>query len=196
MSRSPVLGIDPGLQRLATVWAAGPTLGDLRLATIRARNLRDGRRLVYLRDGLRRVLDDAEPEIALLEGYAMAKGQGAHQLGEIGGVIRTELTDREIPYVVVPPKRLKKYFTGDGNAGKDRMLINAQLRVGAAVPVACDDEADALAAHWLGGEAGGWLTVSPVNTPAKVKAAIVAEVRDDMLQASTRSPVLTPIPGV
>lgn len=182
MNRSPVLGIDPGLQRLATAWASGPTLADLRLATLRpGKGVTGGRRLLYLRDGFRNVLDVAAPEVALIEGYAMGQKQGSHQLGEIGGVIRVELAEREIPYVEVSPTRLKKYFTGHGGADKDRMLITAQLRVGITVPVECHDEADALALHWLGGEAGRWLELSPVATSAEVRAPIVAEIRDRML---------------
>lgn len=67
-------------------------------------------------------------DVVVLEGYAFARPNQAHQLGELGGVIRLELHDRRVPYVDIPPALLKRFATGKGNATKDAMLAAAIRR--------------------------------------------------------------------
>lgn len=62
--------------------------------------------------------------LVVLEGYGFNSMRGVY-LGELGGIIRFWLWQRGIPYIDIPPKRLKKYATDNGNAGKDEMLSRA-----------------------------------------------------------------------
>lgn len=64
-----------------------------------------------------------------VEGYAFARPNQAHQLGELGGVVRYRLWELGIPYTDVAPACLKKFATGKGNAGKPDML-DASRRAG------------------------------------------------------------------
>lgn len=82
-------------------------------------------------------------DLVVLEGYAYA-GHQAHQLGELGGVIRVALHDAGIPWVAVPPATVKKLATGAGNAKKEQVLLAAVRRLGYTGD--SNDEADAL---WL-----------------------------------------------
>lgn len=66
--------------------------------------------------------------VVVLEGYSYASANQAHQLGELGGVVRVELWRCQIPYVEIPPALLKRFATGKGNAGKDEMLAAAIRR--------------------------------------------------------------------
>lgn len=84
------------------------------------------------------------PDLVVLEGYAYGRVNKAHELGELGGVVRLALWRAGIPFVVVPPSTLKKYATGKGNASKDQVLIAAVKRSG--IEFNNNDEADA---WWL-----------------------------------------------
>lgn len=70
---------------------------------------------------------DNEPiSYVALEGYAMGISAGKNtslcDLAELGGIIKNHLYSRDIPFLVVPPKSLKKFITGNGNASKDMMI--------------------------------------------------------------------------
>jgi len=69
-------------------------------------------------------------DLVVLEGYAFARPNQAHQIGELGGVIRLALHTRRLPYVEVAPSALKKYATGKGNAPKEMVLVEAVKRLG------------------------------------------------------------------
>jgi hypothetical protein len=101
-------------------------------------------RLILIRDW---VLDGigGRTTTVYLEGYAYGRHNQAHQLGELGGVIRVALAERNVNVAVVPPATLKQFATGKGNAGKADMLL-AAMRAGYA-----DDSADdnAIDAYWL-----------------------------------------------
>lgn len=85
-------------------------------------------------------------ELVVIEGYAFGvQGQQGHiSLGELGGVVRCALADRDIPFVEIPPSSLKMFATGKGNAKKEAVLVAAiqKLKYGGN----STDEADAL---WL-----------------------------------------------
>jgi crossover junction endodeoxyribonuclease RuvC len=71
-----------------------------------------------------------EADIVVLEGYSYASANQAHQIGELGGVVRLVLYHRRIPFVDVAPATLKKFATGKGNAPKDAMIAAAIRRFG------------------------------------------------------------------
>lgn len=57
-------------------------------------------------------------DVGIIEGYAFAKGFRAHQMGELGGVIRLGFFQKKIPLVVIPPTTLKKFAIGRGRVKK------------------------------------------------------------------------------
>lgn len=91
-----------------------------------------------------------------VEGYAFARPQQAHFLGELGGVIRDRLITHGIPYIDVPPTKLKKFVTGKGNANKEQMAVGTYKRWGR--EFATNDEVDAFALAML-----GWAVLHPEN---------------------------------
>lgn len=68
-------------------------------------------------------------DLVVLEGYAFARPNQAHQLGELGGVVRLALYENDVGYVDIPPALLKKYATNSGNASKEEMLSQAIQRL-------------------------------------------------------------------
>lgn len=86
----------------------------------------------------------AHPDLVVLEGYSYASGNKAHDVGELGGVVRLALFEAGIRYEVVAPKTLKTFACDNGNASKDDVLLAAVRRLG--YEGKSKDEADAL---WL-----------------------------------------------
>jgi len=104
--------------------------------------LRGMQRLYWIQS---RVLAHAEDaDLVVLEGYSYGSGYQAHQLGELGGVVRLGLWCRGIPYVDLPPAIRCKMATGKGNASKEHVLSEAVQRLG--YTGHSDDESDAM---WL-----------------------------------------------
>lgn len=139
----PVVGIDPSLTATGVAWPDGstevlawPGRGVDRLAGVYAR----------VENWCHRgPLAVGEP-LVILEGYAHGKGNQAHQMGELGGVLRLVLHHQHVEFVVVPPAVVKKYATGKGNANKDLVRDAARDRLGPLAPGISSDECDAL---WL-----------------------------------------------
>lgn len=83
-------------------------------------------RLAWYREQILEVIALTIPDLAVIEDYAFSRAAAhAHQLGELGGVIRLALWDRDITTVEIVPSSLKKWLTGKGNAGKDDMVAVA-----------------------------------------------------------------------
>lgn len=63
-----------------------------------------------------------------MEGYAPEKRFGREQAGELGSIVKQAVRvafDSPTCYpTIVPPKNLKKFVTGSGNAPKDLMLLS------------------------------------------------------------------------
>ena len=84
--------------------------------------LRGAERLSSLRRRIMPYIRAFMPELVALEGYAYDAENRLADLGEIGGILRVELHDLKIPYIVVPPTTLKQFVTGSGAASKDKMV--------------------------------------------------------------------------
>jgi len=71
-------------------------------------------------------------DLAVIEGLAfMARNTGAlTKLAGLQYLIRHELLNQKINFVIVPPTTLKKFVTGKGNCHKDLMLLETYKRYG------------------------------------------------------------------
>jgi Holliday junction resolvasome RuvABC endonuclease subunit len=83
-------------------------------------------------------------DLVIIEGYAFSQPNRAHQMGELGGVIRLGLRQAKIPVVIIPPSKLKKFATGVGTGKKERIFGECIRRLG--YDGFSHDEADAI---WL-----------------------------------------------
>lgn len=91
--------------------------------TIATKALRGMERLTFIASEL--LNHAARSDVVVLEGYAFARPNQAHQLGELGGVARLMLYQTGLPYIEVAPAALKAYATGKGNAKKEDVLAAA-----------------------------------------------------------------------
>jgi len=90
--------------------------------------LRGADRLLSLRNRLFQLIDAFKPELVVIEGYSYGSVGKDFEIGELGGVIKVELREREIPFEVVSPKSLKK-FMGVKRDGKELMVAAVKNRL-------------------------------------------------------------------
>lgn len=160
-----VVGLDLSLAATGVATAEGarvirPTTGGMeRLAEIRERVLDSVHRL--------RAIYGHHPDLVVIEGYSYASANSAHQLGELGGVVRLALWETGIRFVDVAPSKLKKYATGTGNAPKAEVLAAAIRRLG--YQGHDDNGADAAWLWTMGMDAYG---LAPVKMPETHRAAL------------------------
>jgi Holliday junction resolvasome RuvABC endonuclease subunit len=132
-----ILALD--LSLTATGWATSlNTYGVERTAG----TFRGVERLLEYEHWVSKMLAHFTPDTVVIEGYAYARPNQAHQIGELGGVVRLALA--EYPTVEIPPATLKKYATGKGNSPKPTMRMELYKRAG--IDVSDDNAVDAL---WL-----------------------------------------------
>ena len=109
---------------------------------IETKKLSGAPRLACIRNALLGVIGGTPGiSFAALEGYSMASTHRALDLGELGGIVRLVLHDEGIPFVVVPPKSLKLFVTGSGDADKEAMRFATLKKWG--VDFNQDDQCDA-----------------------------------------------------
>ena len=126
-----ILGIDLGLLATGLVlWDADGTESDI--ITLGER-LRGGKRLFEVGEKIWDRIDSWEPDLVVLEGYAYA-GQKVVGTAELGGVVKCLLhhpaNAAVIRHIIVPPGKLKKFATGNGNADKPTMAQAVRKRWG------------------------------------------------------------------
>lgn len=89
------------------------------------------RRLAWIENWFDKVvLVNARPDFAASEDYAVRAEQGAHYLGEGGGITKILLWFRGIRFRLHDPMSLKLYVAHDGTADKELVRITAAERWG------------------------------------------------------------------
>lgn len=142
-----VFGIDPSIARTGLARPDGSTV-SIKATADSSDPLRRLHQLVtQVAHELKRW---PEATLLVVEGYMLhgpSSGTTKIRLGELGGAIRLLAWERGLDVVEVPPSSLKLAATGNGSAGKDRM-VEAALADGG--HPANHDEADAYHLHRLG----------------------------------------------
>ncbi len=152
-----VLGLDLSLVRTGVALIVPPTLTTWNLSP--GDKLRGVARLSWYRDKIRGLIDDVHPGKVVIEGYAFARPNQAHQIGELGGVVRLALMDWGGQWYEVPPASMKKFVTGMGNAKKNVIPLHLYKRW--KLEVEQEDQADATGLAMMGlchqdPDADGW----------------------------------------
>lgn len=127
------LGLDLSLTATGIAHSTGTV-------TIGAR-VKGAERLVTIRDKVLRWYSCDKATLVVVEGYSYASVNQAHQVGELGGVVRVALYERDIPVAVVSPGQRAKYATGRGNAKKAEVVSAISARSG--LSFADDNQVDA-----------------------------------------------------
>jgi len=72
-----------------------------------------------------------ELPLICMEDYSFDKPYQAHQLGELGGVVKAFLRLKGYPYLSTSPGTIKKYVSGKGNTPKDLipMFVSKKFKI-------------------------------------------------------------------
>lgn len=144
-----IIGVDASL---TSTGYAYQLRGKLFCGRIRPDDLRGVERLHAVARVMENHFSLASAEVLCIEGYSMGSPRGgtgrAFSIGELGGVLKLVAKKRSMAVVVVPPKTLKVFATGNGNATKDDMVKAARGTWG--LTSNAHDEADALALLKIG----------------------------------------------
>ncbi len=134
----------------------------LKLPTkIQDRDVMAALRIAWWERFIWQILEERKPDYVGIENYAIDLSQGAHYLGEIGGIARLILMLHAIPFRLHEPQTVKMFTAHNGNAGKNQMekavrerwgvdfrRFNQPLKEGAKKgqdTEVCEDLSDALA---------------------------------------------------
>ena len=79
------------------------------------------KRLCFIRNTIVDVVNHTD--LVVLENYSYASANQAHQIGELGGILRVLFYEKQIRYIVVAPGQVKKFATGKGNAKKEQIAV-------------------------------------------------------------------------
>lgn len=145
-----------GTARTANVPTAPPkrAKGDKTPPTLTERQAR----LRGIRDEIRIWAVDAALAVVEAPSYGSV-GAGTWERAWLWGSIIDQLFAADIPVAIVPPKSVKLWATGRGDAGKTAMAV-CMSRIWPDVdPLITEDEWDALAAASIGAQHLGWLPV-------------------------------------
>lgn len=103
-------------------------------------------RLIEIRERAKVIIDGAD--LVAIEGYAFARPNQSHQIGELGGVLRVLFHEMKLKVLEVAPSQVKKFATGKGNADKEKMAVAVYKRWGR--EFATNDECDAFVLTEIG----------------------------------------------
>lgn len=136
-----IVGIDASL----TGTGVAVLNGSLRTERIESK-LTGPARLIEIRDRVREIVAGAD--LVVIEGYAFAMANQAHQMGELGGVLRVMFYELGLHVLEVNPSLVKKFATGKGAAKKEEMAVAIFKRFGREFRT--NDEADAFVLALIG----------------------------------------------
>ncbi len=156
MSRAPtrILGIDPGSRRLGygVVERAGSgwrhiSSGTLNLDT----RLPLADRLVLAHERLVRILDEARPDLVVIEEcFVSHSARAALVLGEFRGVLILGVRQAGLELAEYSPRAVKLASVGNGGASKEQVQYMMPRLLAGCPEVLKPDQADALAVAWCG----------------------------------------------
>jgi Holliday junction resolvasome RuvABC endonuclease subunit len=146
-----VIGIDASLTGtgICTMLIDWPTGEVVSHKTEHLKNNFTGpERLAYIRDKVKDAIEHTgitlDPAFFVaIEDYAYSKGDKAHQIGELGGVLRLMFHENNYRWKAINPSHVKQFTTGKGNAGKEDMAVDIYAQWGQRF--GSNDEADSYA---------------------------------------------------
>ena len=77
------------------------------------------------------IITDNNVDVVFIEGYSLGSNSGlVFQIAENTSILKKFLFDVNIRYETIPPTTVKKYYSGYGNAKKERMILTFNNETG------------------------------------------------------------------
>lgn len=149
-----VLGIDPAAPAVNPRWAVRTIRSAAPVAPPNP-HLADMRRMEKIVHQLRRAIEEltygVKPTYFVIEAPAFSKNDGkAHERAGLWWLIYQMAAGyQHVPILVVKPNLRAKYATGNGNAGKDEVMLATSRRYPDA-PISNNNEADTVVLAAMG----------------------------------------------
>jgi len=116
--------------------------------TLRPQSLQGMEKLQTLRNLLFDKIDRFKPNLVVVEGYSFGSQNKAFAIGEFAGIIKLGLYDRGIRTLIIPPKVVKRFISGNGDASKQEVREAIKVKYGWIIKSL--DASDATACALLG----------------------------------------------
>ncbi|OPX89584.1 MAG: Crossover junction endodeoxyribonuclease RuvC [Pelotomaculum sp. PtaB.Bin104] len=136
-----IVGIDASL----TGTGVAVLNGSLHTETIQSKKT-GTERLIEIRERIRDIVNGAD--LVVLEDYAFSRPNQAHQIGELGGVLRVLFHEMGVKVLLVSTGQVKKFASGKGTADKRDIAIAVYKRFGQEFKTS--DETDAFVLAKIG----------------------------------------------
>lgn len=105
-------------------------------------------RLLEIETAVDIVIKEYAVDEVVIEDYAFSRGFQAHQMGELGGILRRIYHLAQVPWKVVGTNQLKQFASGKGGTDKNLLLREVFKRWGVELPD--DDQNDAFVLAIIG----------------------------------------------
>lgn len=182
MRPAQVVGVDLSLVSTGVAWEPDSTR---RIRTSPKGWASEDDRLEHIVEMVAGVVSEADaPDraggtLVVVEGltYGQANGSAFTRAG-LHYLVRARVRADGHRFVVVPPTRLKRFVTGNGNASKELMVSTMARRVGRLL--ASDDIADALGLLWLGQALAGKVDTVAGTALTKDQGLVIKKLRDEV----------------
>ena len=137
-----VLGLDLSLSASGFCVLDSVNAGVVDSGVIKAKDLSGLARLDVIGEAVFQKAKLYSPKLIAIEDYAFsAHAAHAHELGELGGVVKLSLHKAGFRLIPVAPTKLKKFVSGKGNIKKNQMLLAVYKKWG--IEFTDDNECDA-----------------------------------------------------
>ena len=176
-----IIGIDPGLQ--ATGWGViapeGAQLRNVDHGIIRTTTrMNDPERLALIFEGLRNVITNYQPEIAVIEEiFVKDNPRSALRLGLARGVAILACAQARLVLSEISARKVKQAVTGTGTADKKQVADMVSRLLG--IPPPPSDAADALALAIACYQGAAATRTETAQMPDGLSAAIEAALQQD-----------------
>lgn len=128
-----IIGIDPSLSGTAIYTGENYYLLETKKEKSIDMSIDYTNRIVELKNDIIKIILFHSPLIVGIEGISYGSVGRLVELGALSYFIRAEFIENNIPFIIIPPTVVKKYWTGKGSASKE-MMINEALKRNISIP--------------------------------------------------------------
>src|SRR4030042_1893882 len=77
------------------------------------------------KDNLLKIINMYKPDFIAIEGYAYGAKGSIFQIGELTGMYKSIIYEKNIPFRIYEPDTIKMFFCGNGHATKEQMIYTS-----------------------------------------------------------------------